>query len=217
MRKIYLISGLGADASVFSHLNLPNYELIHIPWEIPFHDETLHDYSARIGKNVEEGSIILGLSFGGIVAQEIAVIKSAKAVVLISSVKSADELDWKLNLVKKTGLNEITPMALIRLACFTIGSYIFGAETEEDKKLLKTIARQGSAPLMVWSIQQIMGWHGAKHICPVIHIHGTEDRIFPVSKIKNYIPVIDGGHLMILNKSEKVSSLVLEELRKLNF
>jgi hypothetical protein len=41
MQKVYFISGLGADRRVFSNLELPNVEVIHIDWVKPSEEDTV--------------------------------------------------------------------------------------------------------------------------------------------------------------------------------
>jgi len=72
---IYGIGGLGADKRVFNDLNL-NYNFIPIDWIAPFKNENISDYANRLSQciNQKEAYIILGVSFGGLIATEISII-----------------------------------------------------------------------------------------------------------------------------------------------
>ncbi|MCB9249232.1 MAG: hypothetical protein H6613_12170 [Ignavibacteriales bacterium] len=45
----------------------------------------------------------------------------------------------------------------------------------------------------------------------LFHIHGSNDKTFPISKIKNPIVIKDGSHFMTHSKADEVS----EEINKI--
>jgi hypothetical protein len=61
---IYLISGLGADESVFQNLDFGKYTPQYIKWIEPQKDETLQGYALRLSKQIQaQKPIILGVIF----------------------------------------------------------------------------------------------------------------------------------------------------------
>ena len=73
--KAYFIPGLAADKRVFRHIQLPgNFTPVFLEWIAPIKDETLPQYAYRLAEQIEinEPFIIIGLSFGGMLAVEIA-------------------------------------------------------------------------------------------------------------------------------------------------
>lgn len=71
--KLYCISGLGANQKAFKFLKFPDgIEPVFIEWLIPERGETLVHYTQRMAKNIDtsEDFALLGLSFGGIIVQE---------------------------------------------------------------------------------------------------------------------------------------------------
>ena len=73
MKKIYLISGLGADERAFQHLDLRAYDVIYIAWIEALKKETLAHYAGRLLAQVStKKPILIGLSFGGMIAIEMA-------------------------------------------------------------------------------------------------------------------------------------------------
>lgn len=84
--KVYAISGLGADARVFQFLKLP-IEIITIDWLSPKRNESLSEYAARLIPqiNIKQEFILLGVSFGGLIALELSKLLKPKATILISS------------------------------------------------------------------------------------------------------------------------------------
>ncbi|MFT7156313.1 MAG: surfactin synthase thioesterase subunit, partial [Parvicella sp.] len=84
--KIYCLSGLGADKRVFSKLSL-NYELIHINWVSVEKNTTIEEYAFQLSHSIDQTQehIIMGVSFGGLIAMEVSKITKAKLIILISS------------------------------------------------------------------------------------------------------------------------------------
>ena len=86
--NIYCISGLGADKRVFDHLNIINHDLKYLEWIDPFPNESIETYARRLSKGIDQDHpfILLGVSFGGIIAIEIAKITTPIHTIQISSV-----------------------------------------------------------------------------------------------------------------------------------
>lgn len=92
-QKYYVFSGLGADERVFKNLSFGEAEVEHIHWIPPLTTETLAQYAQRIAQRITTPHpVLVGLSFGGMVAVEIAKILPVEKVILISSAKTRDEL-----------------------------------------------------------------------------------------------------------------------------
>ena len=53
-----------------------------------------------------------------------------------------------------------------------------------------------------WSIDKIVNWNQEEPIKNVVHIHGTNDLIFPIINLKNYIPIEKGDHAIILKRAD---------------
>src|SRR5687768_12603951 len=97
MQKVYFISGLGADERAFSFLDLGFCEPVFIPWVRPLEGETVPAYAVRLKERIpEDFPIIVGLSFGGMVAVEIGKAFPCKKIVLLSSAKTQKEIPFYL-------------------------------------------------------------------------------------------------------------------------
>lgn len=82
---IYLFSGLGADQRVFQSINIPLYNLIYIQWIEPNINESMESYAERLLTQIKSlNTIFLGVSFGGIMAIEVAKLIEVEKVILIS-------------------------------------------------------------------------------------------------------------------------------------
>ncbi|HEY0434517.1 MAG TPA: hypothetical protein VGC95_11625, partial [Chitinophagaceae bacterium] len=72
--KAYFISGLGADRRAFYRIQMPSsIQIVHLDWIDPLPKESLNDYALRFSKLIDrhEEFILVGLSFGGMLAVEL--------------------------------------------------------------------------------------------------------------------------------------------------
>jgi len=216
MAKIYFISGLGADERVFQFLNISGFETKNIKWEDPLKNESLTDYSKRLINQIDlnEKVILIGVSFGGMIAQEIANLIECEKVIIISSIKSLKELDEKMRMVKQSAIYKFIPSRFLKWTNSLSADYYFSTETKEESKLLKQIITDTDRFFMKWAIDKIMTWKYESEFLQekLTHIHGTHDRIFPINNITNAIKIKDGGHFMIVNRAKEISAIIQEKL-----
>jgi predicted esterase YcpF (UPF0227 family) len=108
--------GLAASASIFERISLSEdtFEVVLLEWEIPLDKESLIDYAKRITKKIKHDSpVLIGVSFGGILVQEMAKHIAVRKVIIISSVKSNLEFPRRLKVAKTTKAYKLIPMSLI--------------------------------------------------------------------------------------------------------
>jgi len=90
-KHIYLVPGLAASSKIFEYLNFPKekFELHFLEWLLPLTEtEPIEEYAKRMAEFVtEENSILIGVSFGGIMVQEMSKHLKVQKIILISSVK----------------------------------------------------------------------------------------------------------------------------------
>jgi pimeloyl-ACP methyl ester carboxylesterase len=214
--KIYCIPGLGLNASIFEPLQLHFDGLQIIDWLESLRKESLSDYAKRMSANIEtnENVILIGHSFGGILAQEITKHANVGLVFLISSVKSADEIPFSLKLVSKLGIYRLVTKWSI-LFSFPFWGAKHGYDNASLKTIFKNSIKSLSTYYQQWSLMQIGAWKGDQSSTDVIQIHGTKDLTFPLKLIKNPSFLIENGdHLMVYKKAEEISEIIKAELLK---
>ena len=94
-QHIYLMPGLGANSLIFEYLEFPKEKYcIHLlDWIMPIKNETLKDYCIRFSNEIKhENVILIGVSFGGVIVQELSRLISIKKLIIISSIKNNKEL-----------------------------------------------------------------------------------------------------------------------------
>jgi len=199
---VYFMPGLAANASIFERIALPEdqFETYFMEWEIPFEDESLNEYANRISKKIKhKNPVLVGVSFGGVLVQEIAAFMDVRTIIIISSVKSNLEFPTPFKLAKQTKAYKLIPTSLIanidNLAQFT-----FGKNAKLRLKLYQKFLSVRDKKYLDWSIEKIILWDRIKVDPKVIHIHGDLDEVFPIKNIKNCMVVKGGTHIMILSK-----------------
>lgn len=215
-RKIYILSGLGADQRVFRKLDFSNLEPIYLKWISPEKDETIEDYATRLITQIEDKKpIIIGLSFGGMVAMEISKQIETEKTILLSSAKTKFEIPWYFRIVGALNIHKVFPVKSFKKIKF-ITNWLFGITTHEEKILLKTIIEETDHQYLLWSIDKIVKWKNTFIPKNIIHIHGTEDRVLPIRFVKCDYAINGGGHFMTLNMPDVVSEKIRENIFEQN-
>jgi esterase/lipase len=205
MKKIYCISGLGADERAFAKLHIEGYEMVHLAWLMPAKNETIGQYAKRMSENIkDENPVLMGLSFGGIMSIEIARHVTAEKVILISSVKSSKEIPLWMKLAGRLKLNKLMPMRPYKIL-EPLQNYNLGASTPEEKEMANTFRKNVSQLYLDWAINQVLNWKNDWQPASLYHIHGNADRLFPIKKINADFIIHNAGHLMIMNKAKEVN------------
>lgn len=205
MKKIYVLSGLGADKRVFKYLDFSSCEVTFIDWIIPLDKETIEEYAKRLSKQITSPKpIIIGLSFGGMMAVEIGKLLETEKIIVIASAKTKNEIPFYYKLAGSLKLHKLLPTKLMKQA--NIFSYwLFGISSTEDKKLLSAILHDTDEAFLKWAIEIIVTWKNNYIPINTKHIHGTWDRILPIRFVKCDIRIQSGGHFMTINKFEQLN------------
>ncbi len=138
-KEIYIFSGLGADESVFQKLDFSGFETTFIKWIIPNENETIENYTSRILNQIKTTKpILIGLSFGGIIAVEVAKQIETEKVIIIASAKTKNEIPFYFRFAGQLGLHKLIPTQILKSANF-ITNWFFGTNSKFEEQLLKEI------------------------------------------------------------------------------
>jgi pimeloyl-ACP methyl ester carboxylesterase len=175
---------------------------------LPGPQESLPDYAARLAEYIkEDNAILMGVSFGGMLGIEISKIRPLHKLIIISGVKSSDEMPRWMKVAGKLRLNRVLP---VRSHRFTerIDNNRLGITTDEERELAKALREAADREHIEWAVNEIFNWRNNWIPDNVVHIHGDKDRIFPVSKIKVDFIIKGATHLLIYNRAEEVNSCI---------
>lgn len=209
--KIYCIGGLGADKRVFDYLNI-NLPLEVIDWIPPIKNENIKEYAQRLVKNIsfKPYFILLGVSFGGILAVEISKIIKPKLLILISSVELSLRLRLAYRVLGRIKILKFIPKRLFLPPEF-LANFLFGAK---NKKLLNKIIKDTDLDFAKWAVNQLVCWHNDEVFENCIKISGAKDKLMPSYSMERNIVVKGGGHFMIVDKAKEISGIINKELTK---
>ena len=158
MKHIYIFSGLGADERVFKYLDFTGFKTTFITWLQPNDQEPITQYAKRLTKQIlTSRPILIGLSFGGIIATEIAKFIDTDKIILIASAKTKFEIPFYYRLAGHLKIHKLLPIKLMKQP--TIFSFwFFGLANKEDKKLLIEILKDTNEQFLSWAIGQLVSW-----------------------------------------------------------
>lgn len=216
---IYCIPGLGFNEAIFSKLNLAPHRMSILNWIEPLPDENIQSYASRMMRGIEEDDfsevIVLGHSFGGVVAQEMAVQKKPALVIIVSSIRFGEENPLYFKLVNKTRLYQYFNKSFIKTA-FAYLSQRHGFDSEDKKSMFNEMLSQNSDTYLQWALKTITEWEGGLSGFDFFRIHGSKDLTFDIKKQQQpYYLIEDGNHIMIYDKSTEVGEMILNRLRVL--
>ncbi len=200
--QVYLMPGMAANPSIFEHIKLPKdrFEIHWLEWIIPVKDESISDYAKRMIQQInEEDVVLLGVSFGGILVQEMSRHIKVRKLIVVSSVISKDQLPKRFKIAKKTKAYKLLPTQLMS-SIDVLAKYTFGEFIKKRINLYKKYLSVNSKEYLDWAIKQVVCWDQIEPPKGVIQIHGEKDGVFTNSCNGNCIIVKGGTHIMIINK-----------------
>ncbi len=210
MKTIYLLSGLGADKRIFDRLDLPGFEVHYIEWIKPLPDDTMKSYAQRLSTQIKSPNpILIGVSFGGMMATEIATQVAPEKVILISSARDSNAIPFYFRMLRYLPIHRWIPIRWIKKGN-ALQNWIFGITQNEDKELLRAILAATDPYFLRWAIHQIITWNKGSEPLPIAQIHGDSDRLLPFRQAD--FPVPGGGHLIVHSHAPIISQWIREQI-----
>ena len=213
---VYFMPGMAASSLIFERIKMPEdtFESHLLDWIIPNKSDTLQDYAKKMAEKVTHQNVVLiGVSFGGILVQEMAHFLSVKKVIIISSVKSNTELPSRMKIAKSTKAYKLLPTSMAQ-KIEVLSKFAFGSIIKQRLILYEKYMCMRDKTYLDWSIEQIINWNQIIPDSNLVHIHGDADEVFPIKNIKNVIEIKGGTHLMILNRFRWFNSHLPEIILK---
>ena len=212
---IILLSGMGATGRLFDLIRPGMSDLKSPDWIAPKPGETLNQYAARFADLVNPGvpCIVGGLSFGGMVALEMAPHLSCRHCVLIGSIRSPAELPLWVRVGARIARR--LPLWCFRFSIFAarcVPGPILWLVPMDRREFLRDYTK--SDPVFLrWALDAMLNW---KPSTPgpdlAIHqIHGDNDPILFHTLTKPDTLVPGAGHLIPLSHPQ----VCIEYLRRI--
>lgn len=213
MQRVIFLPGMGADSRIFKYLDIPDIEPVYVEWQQPEDGESFTDYGLRLVSelNLNKEDVLIGMSMGGIMAQEIAAAISVKKVILVSSLRSGEKFQLPIELAKRMDLPNRFSDEWLKKIVFS-GIKMSTPLNPKAGDLLLNMVDQFDGAYFKWAMNQILNWQGVSLDCPVYQVHGSKDLVFPIQNVQDAVIVEGGTHLMVTFKAKKVSQILTDFL-----
>lgn len=212
MQTVYFISGMGADERVFQYLDLQFCKPRFVKWLQPLRGEELSAYAVRMAEQIRDPNpVLVGVSFGGIVAVEITKLIPVKKLILLSSAKTGSEIPPYYRLLRFIPLHKIISGSFLKWANH-FGYRVMGISKREDKILFTRMLADTDIYLLQWSIGRLAQWRNKSYPSHTYHVHGTYDLMIPYLFVRPHKTIPGGTHLMLMTKPDLFSALLKEAI-----
>jgi pimeloyl-ACP methyl ester carboxylesterase len=215
-KSIILLSGMGADASIFRAQKIAFPNLVVPEWPKAQENESLAGYAKRLAGKIDPGvpCVIGGASFGGIVALEMMQYLDARACLLIGSVRGAHQLPNRIRMMRLfSPCINLAPIALFQKSAGAasptmraMGSKHLAGVTNQFSKADPAVIR--------WSAKELLGWNGRFDSPNIFHIHGSHDRVFPIRNVEPDAIVPGGGHVISMTHGQQVNAFLRKHIAR---
>ncbi|GEM_PF-78611 len=208
--SLFFIPGLGADRRLFLHQQKAFQNSFFPSWLPPNKDESLANYAERWVRQLKlkRGCSLVGVSFGGMVIQEMARWVEPKCVVLISSCRTPASIPLYLRMAGTFPTWSHLSKGLCRVLPKSSGRFL-GAETPDQRDLLIRMFLETPDEFAEWTVKAIRHWKGCEmKSVKIQHIHGEKDHLIPVGRVQPDKVIPGGGHLINLTHSEEVNGFI---------
>ena len=210
MNKLCFISGLGADEKAFS--NLPDFGIpkVDVKWIPNEHNESLYNYAQRLISKyrINQGDIIIGLSFGGLLAQQMAEILGSRYVILISSFRTREDLKFLFRQGLRLHLHKLIPELKSDFIGSLVANYL-NSGSQISRPIIEEMVKETDMKLMKWSIEKIFELKSelAQDVVK-FNLIGSNDRIVKFWHNETTYEISGGSHFMVFEEADAVSRII---------
>ncbi len=195
---------------LFDNIDFSKQNVVFVDWIDPIKNESFESYARRISADFEKDAVLIGLSFGGMLAVEVSKIIPVKKIILIASAKTKNELPKHYRLAGMLKLNKIIPTSVLKTQNF-ITHWLFGVQTKSEKELMRNILKDTDPHFLSWAINAVVNWENILTPQNCIHIYGTKDHILPFKNVKTDFIIKKDGHFMTVNRSKEIECIIKEQ------
>lgn len=208
---LYFLSGLGADERLYQFIDVSNHRVVHLKWIKHSKNETMSAYALRMAEKIDDPeSVLIGVSFGGMLSIEIAKEKKISKVILISSATGQSEIPKIYRMAGVFRLHKLMPGKLLKKA-HRLMNWVMGSKDSIRKTLLASMLQESDPDFLTWAIDQVVTWKNNTIPNQLYRIHGT-NIVLPL-RSADYI-VKGGTHIAVATHGKEVTKYIEEILSK---
>lgn len=197
--RLVVVPGLGADETLLEPQRRAFPDLVVLPWLAPEASESLVAYAGRMAALVPAGEPVLlaGISFGGMLAYEMAHHVRPRALLLIATCTRPDAIPWYNRAL--AGLVPALPQSALRppRAVWPLVAWGFGAGRGPGRAVVDHCVETAAPSFVCWGLGAIMRWRPSPPPdVRIVHVHGESDRFIPARNVAATHIVAGAGHLL---------------------
>ncbi len=217
---LIFLPGIGGNSLLFEKQK-PEFPQARVPeWLEPYPNETLKAYVTRWSPDWATGGILVGMSFGGMVALELARQFPVRAVVLISSLWDKSVISRQFAILER--LSRTVPNSVVRPVIRSFGPGSVRRRNRlsaEDEKLMRQMANDLDLDFARWACRAVASWEGALDLVErpsfkLSAVHGAKDPVLYLPKpVPSWVQVVqEGRHLLPYSHPEVVNEVIRKAL-----
>ena len=214
MNTILFLPGLSADERMFHSIRNDFKHSQVLNWIEPKYKEPLSDYAYRLKQELKNDRkyFIVGVSFGGIVALELSKHINSTGCLLVGSISSPYGISFSNRQLLK--LFRLDSKKIIEASKFLHKR--FSKYSPNHLRSKTRIFTGTKARFYSWAFEELSKWKPERINTPIYHVHGSNDEIFSINRVRP-TKIIDGGkHNIMLSHSDVISRYIKEILGQHN-
>jgi pimeloyl-ACP methyl ester carboxylesterase len=207
-RTVVFFSGTASDGRLLDRQRALPYRWITPDWVDPHEGESLPEYARRMAARVDWPArcVLGGVSFGGMVAAELAREVRPAGLVLIATTLSPRNIPSILRFGAMLG--KAIPDGALRAA----GGYsrpflnIFRDFSDEEHAMFADMLARTPIMRLRRTVRMIFNWPGVDGLpFPRLWIQGAQDLVIPVRKVNPDVVIPGAGHLVNWTHADQVN------------
>ena len=207
---VYLFPGQGSDQRIFEKIEFPEYCIVeNIIYPIPGEHSSLKDFALQLSDLIDTSgyTILIGVSFGGMICTEINNHLPIEKVILLSSAKCRNELPFRYKFQKYIPVYKVIPKTIIKKGAL-VAQPIVEPDRKKEKETFVDMLKRKDPQYMKRTVGLIVNWEGETVKKNIIHIHGSKDHTLPDKRIQHTILIEGGSHMMTLTRGEEINKII---------
>lgn len=215
----YIIPGFAADDRMFKNFKLEDCNTTYLNWGNFNGEKSYAEYAKRVivpQIDTDKPIVLVGFSMGGMVASELSRLIEVDKLIFIASAKNKNELPKG----KVAALKVLRPHHYMNqkrlVGIVKTFAPIFKFANKEHQKLVQAMIGDLPNGIVEFGLNSFIKWDREESPNQdYLHIHGKQDKLLSIKRIKNKIEV-EGGHFLLkTNESTKiVNQLVNDYINK---
>lgn len=212
VERLVMFTGMGGDSRLYRHIRIPEVEMVtpdHVP---PQEGESLPQYAARLaeGHQIRPTDVVGGISFGGMIAGEIANRRPVAGLILLGSCLRPSRFPLAFRWAERVG-RFVPDFVFAARSWPPLLRWRFAPIDAAAEECLAAMSRDCPMSQIRAFGRMALDWSGAENLgCPVLSVHGDRDRVIPLSYAEPGLVLKDAGHAFTLTHVAQTVTAIRE-------